>query len=69
MDALGMKRPGLFVEHVRWYAGFWPRRKLSCDYPVLLEALEAALARDAALSEMSRTTVATGRTALKPEPS
>ncbi|HEX8820519.1 MAG TPA: hypothetical protein VF794_11380 [Archangium sp.] len=69
MDSLGMKRPGLFVEHVRWYAGFWPQRKLSCDYPVLLEALEAALARDAAVSEMSRVTVATGRTALTQEPS
>lgn len=69
MDALGTKRPGLFVEHVRWYADFWPQRKQSCDYAVLLEALEAALAREALPSEMPRVTVATGLTSLKTEPS
>lgn len=69
MDALGSKRPGLFMEHVRWYADFWPQRKQGCEYPVLLEALEAALARQALPSEMPRVTVATGLTALRKEPS
>jgi len=68
MDALGAKRPGLFVEHVCWYADFWPQRKQSCEYPVLLEALEAALARQSLPSEMPRVTVATGLTALRKEP-
>lgn len=68
MDALGTKRPGLFVEHVRWYADFWPQRKQSCEFPVLLEALEAALAWRTTASDMPRVTVATGRTALDKEP-
>jgi hypothetical protein len=67
MDALGSRRPGLFAEHVRWYAGFWPRRDLRCSYRGLLEALEAALARDVSLSELPRVTVATGLTALEKE--
>jgi len=69
MDALGTKRPGLFVEHVRWYSAFWPQREQSCAYPVLLEALEAALAHEALPSDMPRVTVATGLTALQKEPS
>ncbi|WNG43066.1 hypothetical protein F0U60_02380 [Archangium minus] len=67
MDALGMKRPGLFVEHVRWYAGFWPNRDLRYTYRGLLEALEAALAQEASVSELPRATVATGLTALEKE--
>jgi hypothetical protein len=69
MDALGSKRPGLFVEHVRWYSDFWPQRGQSCDYPLLLEALEAALVKEAVPSDMPRVTVATGLTALREEPS
>ena len=69
MDALGTQRPGLFAEHVRWYAGFWPRRDLRCSYRGLLEALEAALARDVSVSELPRVTVATGLTALEKEQS
>ncbi|QRK10668.1 hypothetical protein JQX13_11660 [Archangium violaceum] len=67
MDALGTKRPGLFVEHVRWYAGFWPNRELRYTYRGLLEALESALAQEASVSELPRATVATGRTALEKE--
>jgi hypothetical protein len=67
MDALGTGRPGLFVDHVRWYAGFWPRRALRCDYRALLESLETALARDPAVSDLPRGMVATGLTALKKE--
>ncbi|MCY1073154.1 hypothetical protein [Archangium lansingense] len=67
MDALGVQRPGLFVEHVRWYAGFWPRRNLRCSYRGMLEALESALARDVTVSEIPRVTVATGLTALEKE--
>ncbi|AKI99267.1 hypothetical protein ATI61_106642 [Archangium gephyra] len=69
MDSLGARRPGLFVEHVQWYAGFWPRRDLRCSYRGLLEALEAALARDVSLSDLPRVTVATGLTALEKEQS
>jgi hypothetical protein len=69
MDALGTKRPGLFVEHVRWYSDFWPQRRQSCEYPVLLEALEAAMAQEALPSDLPRVTVATGLTALQKEPS
>jgi hypothetical protein len=69
MDALGTKRPGLFLEHVRWYAGFWPLRQLRCSYRGLLEALEAALARDTTVPELPRVTVATGLTALEKEQS
>jgi hypothetical protein len=67
MDALGAGRPGLFVEHVRWYAGFWPRRDLRCDYRVLLESLEGVLARTPSVSDLPRVTVATGLTALRKE--
>ncbi len=69
MDALGTKRPGLFANHVRWYAGFWPRRGLRCSYAALLQALEATLARDAAVADLPRVTVATGLTALEKEQS
>ncbi|ATB30182.1 hypothetical protein [Melittangium boletus] len=66
-DALGTGRTGLFVDHVRWYAGFWPRRRLRGDYRTLLQAMEAALARDASLPELPRVTVAMGLTALDEE--
>ena len=66
-DALGTGRTGLFVEHVRWYAGFWPRRRLRGDYRTLLQAVKAALARDASLAELPRVTVAMGLTALDEE--
>lgn len=69
MDALGSKRPELFPEHARWYAGFWPKRDLRYTYRGLLESLEAALARNPSVSELPRETVATGLTALEKEPS
>jgi hypothetical protein len=69
MDALGTGRAGLFVEHVRWYKGFWPRRALRCAYPPLLESLEVALAQTRSVSDLPRVTVATGLTALREEQS
>jgi hypothetical protein len=69
MDALGVKRPGLFAEHARWYAGFWPQRGLPCDYRTLLETLEAALAHAPSVAELPRVTVANGLTALAKEQS
>lgn len=62
-DALGTKRPALFVDHARWYAGFWPQRGLRCDYTVLLGALETALAAEGSLPDSARETVAAGRAA------
>ncbi|WP_257460392.1 hypothetical protein [Archangium lipolyticum] len=69
MDALGMKRPGLFVEHARWYAGFWPQRGLPCDYRTLLETLEVALSHEPSLREEVQGVVANGLTALAKEQS
>jgi hypothetical protein len=69
MDALGVKRPTLFAEHVRWYAGFWPQRGLPCDYRTLLETLEAALAHEPSVAGLPRETMATGLTALAKEQS
>ncbi|MFL5358121.1 hypothetical protein [Archangium sp.] len=69
MDALGAKRPGLFPEQARWYAGFWPKRDSRYSYRGLLRALEAALARNPSVSELPRVTVATGLTALEKEQS
>ena len=66
-DALGTGRSGLFVDHVRWYAGFWPRRGRGGDYRTLLRTLEASLAHDASLAELPRVTVAMGLTALDEE--
>lgn len=68
-DALGVGRPGLFVEHARWYLDFWPRRQLRCDYRMLLESLEGVLARTPSVSDLPRVTVATGLTALRKEQS
>ena len=65
MDALGAQRPHLFVEHVRWYAGFWSRRALRCGFRELLEALEAALLQSTPTSPIPRVTVALGLTALE----
>jgi hypothetical protein len=43
-DALAAGRPELFLEHCRWYAGFWPRRGFGeLTFPAVLEALEAAV--------------------------
>lgn len=69
MDAMGTKRPGLFLEHARWYAGFWPKRDVRYTYRGLLESLEGALARNPSVSELPRATVATGLTALRKEQS
>ena len=66
-DALGTHRTGLFVDHVRWYAGFWARRGLRCDYGTLLRALETALIQEPSLAELPRVTVALGLTALEEE--
>lgn len=69
MDALGTQRPGLFVDHVRWYAGFWPQRGLEWSYRRVLEALESALLRYVPDSKLPRVTVAMGLTALEKTPS
>lgn len=69
MDALGTQRPALFVEHVRWYAGFWPQRGLGRGLRELLEAMEQALIQSSPASETPRVTVAMGLTALEKEPS
>ncbi|MBM7112229.1 hypothetical protein [Archangium primigenium] len=66
-DSLGTGRSGLFVDHVRWYAGFWPRRGRGGDYRTVLRTLEASLAGDASLAELPRVTVAMGLTALDEE--
>ncbi|MBF5045261.1 hypothetical protein FGE12_22845 [Aggregicoccus sp. 17bor-14] len=46
-DALALKRPELFVQHARFYAGFWPRRAQALPgtltYPQVLRALQDAL--------------------------
>ncbi len=65
MDALGTERPGLFADHARWYAGFWPRRHLRWDYRRLLEAMESALLHHVTDSKMPRVTVAMALTALE----
>jgi hypothetical protein len=66
-DALGAHRPALFVDHVRWYSGFWAQRGLRCDYRTLLRALETALLQEPSLAELPRVTVALGLTALEEE--
>jgi hypothetical protein len=44
-DAVGTRRPELFVRHVQWYADFWSRRELGeLPFPRLLSALGASLA-------------------------
>lgn len=69
MDALGTQRPALFVEHVRWYAGFWPRRGLERGFRELLAAMEQALIHSPTASKTPRVTVAMGLTALEKDPS
>lgn len=67
MDAMGAQRPALFLTHVRWYAGFWPRRGLGCGYRELLECLEVALIEHLSDWKVPRVTVAMGLTELQKE--
>lgn len=65
MDALGAQRPALFINHVRWYAGFWPQRGFDCGYRELLECLEVALMKHASGWKVPQVTVAMGLTELQ----
>jgi hypothetical protein len=65
MDALGTQRPQLFVDHVRWYAGFWPHRGLRLDFRELLESMRTALLQLPPASQEALATVTQGLTALE----
>lgn len=55
-DALATGRPELFLEHCRWYAGFWPRRGFAAlTFPSVLEALEAVVEPEEARAVLAAT--------------
>jgi hypothetical protein len=64
-DAVGEGKAERFMEHVRWYAGFWPRRSLRCTWPEVLAAVDAALAAEPIVSGEPRRVLAAGRAALQ----